>query len=73
MGPEGSLPCSQDPATASILESDEFSSDPHPISLTSITYALISIVVSSLQVFQLRFFMHFSSPMCAIYPTCQCS
>jgi hypothetical protein len=36
MEPEGSLPCSQEPATGPCLDSDVQSIPPHPISLRSI-------------------------------------
>jgi hypothetical protein len=66
MEPEGSLPCSQEPATGPSPESDELS--PYPVTLFIQNYILtlsdicakVSEVVSSLQIFQAKFCMHCS-------------
>jgi hypothetical protein len=71
MEPQGSLPCSQEPATGPCPEADE--SSPHLPTLSSKIYfnnycppiyAYIFRVVSSLQVFRPKFFMHFSTHPC---------
>jgi hypothetical protein len=74
MVPEGSLPCSQEPATGTYSEPDE--SSPHiptlfpcdPFKCYPTIYTLVFQVVSSVQVYQTNIFMVFSSlPM---YATC---
>jgi len=65
MEAEGSLPCSQDPATSTHPESNISSSYPHFISLRSIQmessiYDYVFRVVSSCEAFQRKFCMHFS-------------
>jgi len=62
---ETSLPCSQQPATGPYLES--FESNPHPHSLHQFQVPShlrpVPLVISSVQVFRLKFFTHLSSPI----------
>jgi hypothetical protein len=67
MEPEDLLPCSQEPAIDPYPEPDE--SNPHPLTLfpkihfnIPPIYASVFRFVSSLQAFQQKFCVHFSSP-----------
>jgi hypothetical protein len=61
MEPEGSLPCSQEPATGSYREPDERSPHIRTIDL-SLIYAKVSQVVSFLQIFWLVMCVSLYSP-----------
>jgi hypothetical protein len=72
MEPEGSVPCSQEPATGPYLESDESTPRPHKL-FFRVHFKIIPppmyayLVISSLQDFLLKFCTHLSYIACVLY------